>query len=83
MVPLVGSGCSKYSLPCRLDTCNDHTKLGKVAAFLQADVMGRKFTTLQTEWKNTFMQNKEIHPWLDVPLLLKNSLYGDELANQA
>jgi Reverse transcriptase (RNA-dependent DNA polymerase) len=58
-------------------------QLDYVAAFLQADVMGRKFTHLPLEWKQLFANNTEIHKWLGVPLLLKKSLYGDRVANLA
>jgi hypothetical protein len=52
-----------------------------VAAFLQANVIGRKVTILPTEWKQLFPKNKEIHEWLGIPLLLKKSLFGDRVAN--
>jgi hypothetical protein len=42
-------------------------QLDYVAAFLQADVIGRKFTILPTEWKQLFTKNKEIHEWLSIP----------------
>jgi hypothetical protein len=58
-------------------------QLDYVAAFLQADVIGRKFTILPTEWKQLFTKSKEIHEWLGTPLLLKKSLYGDRAANFA
>jgi hypothetical protein len=50
-------------------------QLDYVAAFLQADVIGRKFTILPAEWKQFFKTNTEIHEWLGVPLLLKKSLF--------
>jgi hypothetical protein len=58
-------------------------QLNYVAAFLQADVIVRKFTILPAEWKQFFKTNTEIHEWLGVPLLLKKSLYGDRVANLA
>ncbi|KAG7340238.1 reverse transcriptase RNA-dependent DNA polymerase [Nitzschia inconspicua] len=58
-------------------------QLDYVAAFLQADVLGRKFTTLPKEWKEMFKNNHEVHQWLGVPLRLNKSLYGDRVANLA
>jgi hypothetical protein len=54
-----------------------------MAAFLQTDVRGRKFTILPTEWKQLFTKKKEIHEWLGISLLLKKSLYGNRVANLA
>jgi hypothetical protein len=58
-------------------------QLDYVAAFLQADVIGRKFTILPTEWKTLFANNKDVHQWLGVPVLFKKLLYGDRVANLA
>ncbi|KAG7340335.1 reverse transcriptase RNA-dependent DNA polymerase [Nitzschia inconspicua] len=40
-------------------------QLDYVAAFLQADVLGQKFTTLPIEWKEMFRSIPEVHQWLD------------------
>ncbi|KAG7349250.1 reverse transcriptase RNA-dependent DNA polymerase [Nitzschia inconspicua] len=58
-------------------------QLDYVAAFLQADVLGRKFTTLPIEWKEMFRSNPKVHQWLGKPLRLTKSLYGDRVANLA
>jgi hypothetical protein len=58
-------------------------QLDYVAAFLQADVLGRKFTTFPLEWKELLVDYPDLHPWLGVPLRLKKSLYGDRVANLA
>jgi hypothetical protein len=58
-------------------------QLDYVAAFLQADVIGRKFTILPVDWKELFITNTEIHQLLGTPLLLKKSLYGGRVANLA
>jgi hypothetical protein len=58
-------------------------QLDYVAAFLQADVIGRKFTILPADGKDLFITNTDIHQLLGVPLLLKKSLYGDRVANLA
>ena len=55
-------------------------QLDYVAAFLQAAVIGRKFTTLPKEWAELFPDLKQ---WFGVPLLLQRSLYGDRVANLA
>jgi hypothetical protein len=36
-------------------------QLDYVAAFLQADVIGRKFTILPADWKDLFFTNTDIH----------------------
>jgi hypothetical protein len=56
-------------------------QLDYVAAFLQADVLGRKFTRFPAEWKELLKDYKDLHPWIGVPLRLKKSLYGDRVAN--
>ena len=48
-------------------------QLDFIAAFLQADVVGRKFTTLPGEWKELFKAYPEIHEYLGRPLLNNNS----------
>jgi hypothetical protein len=53
--------------------------LDYVAAFLRADVLGRKFTTFPLEWKELLADYPDFHPWLGVPLRLKKSLYGDRV----
>jgi hypothetical protein len=58
-------------------------QLDYVAAFLQSDVIGRKFTILPVEWKELFKDHPEVLEWLGVPLLLLRSLYGDVVANLA
>jgi hypothetical protein len=46
-------------------------QLDFVAAFLQAEVIGRKFTILPADRKHLLANNVDIHKWLGVPLLLK------------
>jgi Reverse transcriptase (RNA-dependent DNA polymerase) len=58
-------------------------QLDYVAAFLQADVLGRKFTKFPHEWKELLSDYPELQPWLGIPLRLKKSLYGDRVANLA
>ena len=58
-------------------------QLDYVAAFLQADVIGRKFTTFPEDWKILLSDYPELHRWLGVPLRLMKSLYGDRVANLA
>ncbi|KAG7353973.1 reverse transcriptase RNA-dependent DNA polymerase [Nitzschia inconspicua] len=58
-------------------------QLEYVAAFLQADVIGRKITSLPIEWKEMFKANTEVHKWLGKPLRLKKSSYADRVANLA
>jgi Reverse transcriptase (RNA-dependent DNA polymerase) len=58
-------------------------QLDYVAAFLQADVIGRKFTSLPKEWKDLFKNNTEVHQYLGTPLRLNKLFYGDRVANLA
>jgi hypothetical protein len=58
-------------------------QLDYVAAFLQADEIGRKFTMFPGDWKELLKGHPDLHQWLGVPLLLKKSLYGDRVANLA
>jgi hypothetical protein len=58
-------------------------QLDYVAAFLQADVIGRKFTKFPEEWKKLLHDYPTLHHWLGLPLRLKNSLYGDRVPNLA
>ena len=55
-------------------------QLDYVGAFLQANPIDRKFTSLPREWRNLFPEWKE---WFGVPLLLTKTLYGDVVANLA
>jgi hypothetical protein len=56
-------------------------QLDYVVAFLQADVLGRKFTILPSQWKDLLADYPDLYPWLGVPLRLKKSLDGDRVAN--
>jgi hypothetical protein len=58
-------------------------QLEYVVAFLQADVIGRKFTKFPEQWKDLLREYPDLHHWLGVPLRLKKSLYGDRVANIA
>jgi hypothetical protein len=58
-------------------------QLDFVAAFLQADVIGRKFIKFPAEWKELLSNYPELHQWIGMPLRLKKSLYGDRVANLA
>jgi Reverse transcriptase (RNA-dependent DNA polymerase) len=58
-------------------------QLDYVAAFLQADVIGRKFTIFPAEWIQLLADYPKLHLWLGVPLRLRKSLYGDRVANLA
>jgi transposase InsO family protein len=58
-------------------------QLDYVAAFLQADVIGRKFTKFPGDWRELLQDYPELHQWLGTPLRLKKSLYGDRVANLA
>jgi hypothetical protein len=58
-------------------------QLDFVAAFLQADVIGRKFVKFPEQWKELLKDHPELHKWIGVPLRLRKSLYGDRVANLA
>jgi Reverse transcriptase (RNA-dependent DNA polymerase) len=58
-------------------------QLDYVAAFLQAAVLGRKFTTFPIQWKELLENEPELQKWCGVPLRLNKSLYGDRVANLA
>jgi hypothetical protein len=58
-------------------------QLDYIAAFLQSDVMGRKFTVLPKEWKEFFKEYPEVQEWIGEPKRLGKSLYGDTVANLA
>ena len=58
-------------------------QLDYVAAFLQADVLGRKFTTFPNTWKELLEGEPELQKWCGIPLRLNKSLYGDRVANLA
>ena len=58
-------------------------QLDFIAAFLQSDAVGRKFTTLPAEWKQLFPDHPELHQYFGTPLRLMKSLYGDTVANMA
>jgi hypothetical protein len=53
-------------------------QLDFVAAFI-----GRKFIKFPSEWKELLSNYPELHQWIDMPLRLKKSLYGDRVANLA
>ena len=58
-------------------------QLDYVAAFLQADVLGRKSTTFPEQWKEILEGEPELQSWCGIPLRLNKSLYGDRVANLA
>jgi hypothetical protein len=58
-------------------------QLDYVAAFLQADVIGRKFTIFPKGWIELLTEYPELHQWLGVLLRLGKSPYGDRVANLA
>jgi hypothetical protein len=58
-------------------------QLDYVAAFLQADVIGRKFTIFPSGWKELLKDYPDLHHWFGVPLRVRKSLYGDRVANLA
>jgi hypothetical protein len=58
-------------------------QLDNVAAFFQADVIGRKFTIFPKGGKEILSDFPDLHQWLGVPLRLKKSLYGYRVANLA
>jgi Reverse transcriptase (RNA-dependent DNA polymerase) len=58
-------------------------QLDYVAAFLQADVIGRKFTIFPSERTKLLADYPDLHSWFGKPLRLKTSLYGDRVANLA
>jgi hypothetical protein len=68
-----------FAAECQQRVC----QLDYVTAFLQADVIGRKFSKFPEEWKKLLHDYPTLHHWLGVPLRLKKSLYGDRVANLA
>jgi hypothetical protein len=77
--PIVGFRVLKIYLAFAAQHKQRIYQLDFVAAFLQADVLGRKFTTFPLEWKELLADHPDLHPWLGVPLRLKKSLYGDRV----
>jgi Reverse transcriptase (RNA-dependent DNA polymerase) len=81
--PIAGFRALKVFLAFAAEYRQRVFQLDYVAAFLQADVLGRKFTTFPDGWKELLSDYPDLHRWLGVPLRLKKSLYGDRVANLA
>jgi hypothetical protein len=73
---------SRYTR-CRHSAAKARNILRAGAAFLQADVIGRKFTKFPEEWRDLLRDYPELHQWIGMPLRLKKSLYGYRVANFA
>jgi hypothetical protein len=81
--PIVGFRALKMFLAFAAECQQRVYQLVYVAAFLQADVIGRKFTKFPEHRKDLLRDYPDLHRWLGVPLRLKKSLYGDRVANLA
>jgi hypothetical protein len=81
--PIAGFRALKMFLAFTAECRQRIYQLDYVAAFLQADVIGRKFTKFPADWKELLRDYPDLHHWLGVPLRLKKSLYGDRVANLA
>ena len=81
--PIAGFRALKMFLSFAAEYRRRVYQLDFVAAFLQADVIGRKFVKFPEEWKEILRDYPHLHKWIGVPLRLKKSLYGDRVANLA
>jgi hypothetical protein len=81
--PIAGLPALKMFLAFAAECRQRVYQLDFVAAFLQADVIGRKFTRFPEEWKHLLRDYPELHQWIGMPLRLKKCLYGDRVANLA
>jgi hypothetical protein len=81
--PIAGFRALKMFLAFAAECRQRVYQLDYVAAFLQADVIGRKFTKFPADWKELLEDYPDLHQWLGMPLRLKKSLYGDRVANLA
>jgi hypothetical protein len=81
--PIAGFKALKIFLAFAAECKQRIYQLDYVAAFLQADVIGRKFTIFPKGWIELLTDYPELHQWLGVPLRLRKSLYGDRVANLA
>jgi hypothetical protein len=73
--PIAGFRALKIFLAFAAECRQRVHQLDYVAAFLQADVVGRKFTKFPGDWKELLKGYPDLQQWLGVPLLLKKSLY--------
>jgi hypothetical protein len=81
--PIAGFRALKIFLAFATEYKQRIYQLDYVAAFLQADMTERRFTTFPSGWKELLKNYPDLHQWLGVPLRLKKSLYGDRVANLA
>lgn len=81
--PIAGFRALKIFLAFAVQCRQRIYQLDFVAAFLQADVIERKFVRFPEQWKELLKDYQELHKWIGVPLRLRKSLYGDRVANLA
>jgi hypothetical protein len=81
--PIAGFRALKISLAFAVECKQRVYQLEYVAAFLLANVIGRKFTIFPSGWKELLKDYPDLHQWFGVPLRLRKSLYGDRVANLA
>ena len=81
--PIAGFRALKIFLAYAAECKQRVYQLDYVAAFLQAEVLGRKFTIFPKGWIELLQDYPDLHHWLGVPLRLRKSLYGDRVANLA
>jgi hypothetical protein len=81
--PIAGFSALKIFIAFAAECRQRGYQLDFVAAFLQAEVIGRKFIKFPSEWKELFSNYPDLHQWIGMPHRLKKSLYGDRVANLA
>jgi hypothetical protein len=81
--PIAGFRALKIFLAFAVECKQRVYQLDYVAAFLQADVIGRKLTIFPSGWNELLKDYPDQHQWFGVPLRLRKSLYGDRVANLA
>jgi hypothetical protein len=76
--PIAGFRALKIFLAFAVECQQRVYQLDYVAAFLKADVIGRKFTIFPSGWKEVLKDYPDLHQWFGVPLRLRKSLLFDE-----